>query len=87
MESAILPVYGKRRAAGATAGRAVNEGRPRGPAPADSGPPLATVFNIGDVVTGWAAKVAQYVGNASTVTLADGKKVFAGSSAETETNP
>jgi DNA/RNA endonuclease YhcR with UshA esterase domain len=43
----------------------------------------------GDVVTvsGWAAKNAPYVGNTSTVTLADGRKVFAGSSAENETNP
>jgi DNA/RNA endonuclease YhcR with UshA esterase domain len=43
----------------------------------------------GDVisVTGWAAKNVPYVGNTSAVTLADGKKVFAGSSAENETNP
>ena len=43
----------------------------------------------GDVitVTGWAAKNSPHVGNASAVTLADGKKVFAGSSAENETNP
>lgn len=43
----------------------------------------------GDTITvvGWAAKNAPHVGNASTVTLADGKKVFAGSSAENETNP
>jgi hypothetical protein len=46
-------------------------------------------LKIGDVVTvtGWAAKAAPYVGNTNTVTLADGKKVFAGSSAENETNP
>jgi hypothetical protein len=43
----------------------------------------------GDVitVTGWAAKNSPHVGNASAVTFADGKKVFAGSSAENETNP
>jgi hypothetical protein len=46
-------------------------------------------LKIGDVITvsGWAAKNAPYVGNTSTVTLSDGKKVFAGSSAENETNP
>src|SRR5262245_35295225 len=46
-------------------------------------------LKIGDVVTvvGWAAKNASYVGNTSTVTLSDGRKVFAGSSAENETNP
>jgi DNA/RNA endonuclease YhcR with UshA esterase domain len=46
-------------------------------------------LKIGDVVTvtGWAAKNAPYVGNTSTVTLSDGRKVFAGSSAENETNP
>jgi hypothetical protein len=46
-------------------------------------------LKIGDVVTvtGWAAKVSPYVGNAGTVTLANGKKVFAGSSAENDTNP
>jgi hypothetical protein len=46
-------------------------------------------LKIGDTitVTGWAAKNAPHVGNASTVTLGDGKKVFAGSSAENETNP
>ena len=46
-------------------------------------------LKIGDVVTvaGWAAKNAPYVGNTNTVTLSDGKKVFAGSSAESETNP
>ena len=46
-------------------------------------------LKIGDVVTvtGWAAKAAPYVGNTNAVTLADGKKVFAGSSAENETNP
>jgi hypothetical protein len=46
-------------------------------------------LKVGDVVTvtGWAAKNAPYVGNTSAVTLADGKKVFAGSSAENETNP
>jgi hypothetical protein len=45
-------------------------------------------LKIGDVVTvtGWAAKNAPYVGNTSAVTLADGKKVFAGSSAENEIN-
>jgi len=44
-------------------------------------------LKIGDLVTvtGWAAKTANYVGNTSTVTLADGRKVFAGSSAENET--
>ena len=46
-------------------------------------------LKIGDVVTvtGWAAKNAPYVGNTSAVTLSDGRKVFAGSSAENETNP
>jgi len=46
-------------------------------------------LKIGDTVTvvGWAAKNAPYVGNTNAVTLADGKKVFAGSSAENETNP
>jgi hypothetical protein len=46
-------------------------------------------LKVGDVVTvsGWAAKNASYVGNTSTVTLSDGRKVFAGSSAENETNP
>jgi len=46
-------------------------------------------LKIGDVVTvsGWAAKNAPHVGNTSTVTLSDGRKVFAGSSAENETNP
>src|SRR5215470_3323549 len=46
-------------------------------------------LKIGDVVTvtGWAAKAVPYVGNTNQVTLADGKKVFAGSSAENETNP
>ncbi len=46
-------------------------------------------LKVGDVVTvsGWAAKNALYLGNTNTVTLADGKKVFAGSSAENETNP
>src|SRR5262245_7878384 len=41
-------------------------------------------LKVGDVVSvsGWAAKNAPYVGNTNTVTLADGKKVFAGSSAE-----
>ena len=41
-------------------------------------------LKIGDVVTvsGWAAKNSPYVGNTNTVTLSDGKKVFAGSSAE-----
>jgi hypothetical protein len=39
-------------------------------------------LKIGDVVTvtGWAAKVSPHVANAGTVTLASGKKVFAGSS-------
>jgi len=39
-------------------------------------------LKIGDVVTvtGWRAKNAPHVANAGTVTLADGKKVFAGSS-------
>jgi hypothetical protein len=42
-------------------------------------------LKIGDVVTvtGWRAKNSPYVGNAGTVTLADGKKVFAGSSIDT----
>lgn len=42
-------------------------------------------LKIGDTVTvtGWRAKNSPYVGNAGTVTLADGKKVFAGSSADT----
>jgi len=46
-------------------------------------------LKIGDVVTvtGWAAKNAPYVGNTAAVTLSDGRKVFAGSSAENETNP
>jgi len=46
-------------------------------------------LKVGDVVTvtGWAAKNSSYVGNTSTVTLSDGRKVFAGSSAENETNP
>ena len=43
-------------------------------------------MKIGDLVTvtGFKAKNAPHVGNASTVTLASGKKLFAGSSAETE---
>ena len=43
-------------------------------------------MKIGDVVTveGFRAKNAPHVGNASTVTLASGKKLFAGSSSETE---
>jgi hypothetical protein len=43
-------------------------------------------MKIGDVVTvtGHRAKNNPLVGNASTVTLADGKKLFAGSSAENE---
>jgi len=46
-------------------------------------------LKISDVVTvrGLAAKNTNYVGNTSTVTLSDGRKVFAGSSAENETNP
>src|SRR5437868_5518903 len=46
-------------------------------------------LKVGDVVTvsGWTAKNAPYLGNTNTVVLADGKKVFAGSSAENETNP
>jgi hypothetical protein len=45
-------------------------------------------LKIGDTVTvtGWRAKNAPYVANAGTVTLADGKKVFAGSSIN-EPNP
>jgi hypothetical protein len=41
-------------------------------------------MKIGDVVTvtGYRAKNAPHVGNASTVMLADGKKLFAGSSAD-----
>jgi hypothetical protein len=44
-------------------------------------------MKIGDIVTvtGFRAKNASHVGNASAVTLADGKKLFAGSSSETET--
>ncbi len=44
-------------------------------------------MKLGDVVTvtGHRAKNNPHVGNASTVVLADGKKLFAGSSAETET--
>lgn len=43
-------------------------------------------MKIGDVVTvtGFKAKNAPHVGNASTVVLASGKKLFAGSSSETE---
>jgi hypothetical protein len=43
-------------------------------------------MKLGDVVTvtGHRAKNNPLVGNASTVTLADGKKLFAGSSAENE---
>ena len=43
-------------------------------------------MKLGDTVTvtGFRAKNAPHVGNASTVTLATGKKLFAGSSAETE---
>jgi hypothetical protein len=43
-------------------------------------------MKIGDVVTvtGHRAKNHPHVGNASTVTLANGKKLFAGSSAEQE---
>jgi hypothetical protein len=43
-------------------------------------------MKLGDVVivTGHRAKNNPLVGNASTVTLADGKKLFAGSSSETE---
>ena len=46
-------------------------------------------LKVGDVVTvtGWAAKNAPHVGNTQAVTLASGKKVFAGSSAENETTP
>jgi len=42
-------------------------------------------LKIGDTVTvtGWRAKNAPHVANAGTVTLADGKKVFAGSSIDT----
>jgi hypothetical protein len=43
-------------------------------------------MKLGDVVTvtGHRAKNSPLVGNASTVTLADGKKLFAGSSSENE---
>jgi Family of unknown function (DUF6152) len=43
-------------------------------------------MKLGDTVTvtGHRAKNAAHVGNASTVTLADGKKLFAGSSSENE---
>ena len=46
-------------------------------------------MKIGDVVTvtGSRAKNNPLVGNASTVTLADGKRLFAGSSAENEPAP
>ena len=44
-------------------------------------------MKLGDIVTvtGHRAKNSPHVGNASTVTLANGKKLFAGSSAENET--
>ena len=44
-------------------------------------------MKLGDVVTvtGHRAKNDPHVGNASTVTLADGKRLFAGSSGENET--
>jgi len=44
-------------------------------------------MKLGDTVTvtGFRAKNSTRVGNASTVTLATGKKLFAGSSADTET--
>jgi hypothetical protein len=44
-------------------------------------------MKLGDTVTvtGYRAKNAPHVGNAATVTLADGKKLFAGSSAGNET--
>jgi hypothetical protein len=38
-------------------------------------------------VTGFLSKLAPHVGNATTVTLADGRKVFAGSSADGEPTP
>jgi Family of unknown function (DUF6152) len=43
-------------------------------------------MKIGDLitVTGYGAKNAEHVGNASTVTLANGKKLFAGSAGDTE---
>jgi hypothetical protein len=46
-------------------------------------------MKIGDVVTvtGSRAKNNPLVGNASSVVLADGKKLFAGSSSENETTP
>ena len=46
-------------------------------------------MKVGDVVTvtGSRAKNNPLVGNASTVTLADGKRLFAGSSAENEPAP
>lgn len=46
-------------------------------------------MKIGDLVTvtGHRAKNNPLVGNASTVTLADGKRLFAGSSAENEATP
>ena len=46
-------------------------------------------MKLGDVVTvtGHRAKNNPHVGNASTVTLATGKKLFAGSSSETEATP
>ena len=45
-------------------------------------------MKLGDLVTvtGHRAKNAPHVGNASTVTLANGKKLFAGSSSENESN-
>jgi hypothetical protein len=41
-------------------------------------------LKVGDsvTVTGYAAKNAPYVGNASTITMSDGRKMFAGSSFE-----
>jgi hypothetical protein len=46
-------------------------------------------LKVGDIVTvtGWKAKNAPHVANAGTVTLANGKKVFAGSSIDSENNP
>ena len=46
-------------------------------------------MKLGDVVTvtGFRARNNPHVGNASTVTLASGKKLFAGSSSENETPP
>jgi hypothetical protein len=45
-------------------------------------------MKLGDTVTvtGYRAKNAPHVGNAASVTMADGKKLFAGSSAGNDNN-